>query len=83
MRTTVTLDADVAALLQNRMRDRGESFKVALNDSLRSALAPQGGERFATPTRSMGPPSVPLDKALALAAAIEDEELARRLATGR
>lgn len=83
MRTTVTLDPDVATLLQSRMSERGESFKTALNGALRAALAPGSGERFVTPTRSMGAPVVSLDKALTLAAAIEDEELVRRLAAGR
>jgi len=39
MRTTVTLDDDVAAQLEREMRRTGKSFKRALNDSLRAGLA--------------------------------------------
>ena len=33
MRTTVTLDPDVEAQLRAAMRERGVSFKVAINDA--------------------------------------------------
>jgi hypothetical protein len=36
VRTTVTLDADTEALLRRRMRERGLSFKQALNDAIRA-----------------------------------------------
>jgi hypothetical protein len=38
MRTTVTLDADVAAKLEREMRSSGKGFKQALNDALRRGL---------------------------------------------
>jgi hypothetical protein len=38
MRTTVSLDPDVARLLEQRMRDRGEGFKAALNAVLRQGF---------------------------------------------
>ncbi|NEW41411.1 antitoxin [Nocardia cyriacigeorgica] len=80
MRTTVTLDPDIAALLTKYMKETGVSFKKALNDALRSALAPKStGERIGVRTRSMGRPSVSLDKALQLASAVEDEEIVRKL----
>lgn len=84
MRTTVTLDPDVAARLQQLMRERGIGFKEALNDAIRRGLG-TGGEAASpeTPTFSMGQPTVPLDGALRLAADLEDEELVRRLAAGR
>ncbi len=84
MRTTVTLDPDVAARLQQLMRERGISFKEALNDAVRSGLGDgRDHEASATPTFSMGAPTVPLDGALRLAADLEDEESVRRLAAGR
>ena len=46
MRTTVTLDDDVAALLRKRQKERGLAFKEALNEALREALA--------TPVRHVG-----------------------------
>ena len=39
MRTTVTLDADTESLLREAMRQRGQTFKQALNDSVRRGLA--------------------------------------------
>ena len=81
MRTTVTLDADTAALVRRAMRERGISFKQAVNEAIRAGLAPDGGESVATPTFRMGfEPALPWDKALRLAGELEDEELARRLA---
>jgi len=39
MRTTVTIDDDVAALLERRQRETGRGFKDTLNEALREALA--------------------------------------------
>lgn len=39
MRTTVTLDPEVAEKLQREMRRSGKSFKATLNDVLRAGLA--------------------------------------------
>jgi hypothetical protein len=39
VRTTLTLDDDVAAQLEREMRDSGKSFKQAVNDALRQGLA--------------------------------------------
>jgi len=81
-RTTVTLDADVEALLKRIMRERGLSFKEAVNQALRAGLLDRtDGTPSSTPTFSMGfRPDIPFDKALQLAAELEDEELVRRLA---
>jgi hypothetical protein len=85
VRTTVTLDPDVEALVHAAMRDRGLSFKAVVNEALRAGLSPDRPRRrrrvYSTPTYKMGfRPEVPLDKALQLAGALEDEELVRRLA---
>ena len=82
MRTTVTLDADVAARLRTVMQERGITFKQALNDTLRAGLRPPSNRRraYRLPTRRMGlRQSVDLDKALRLAGELEDEELVRKL----
>jgi hypothetical protein len=83
MRTTVTLDPDVHALVRKTMRERHLSFKDALNQAVRSGLAaPPPAPTFRTPTFHMGvEPTIRLDKALRLAAELEDDELIRRLAT--
>ena len=83
MRTTITLEPDVEALVRRRMSERGVSFKEAVNDAIRSALsAPRRAPaRIRTPTFPMGhEPRIPWDKALRLAAELEDDELIRRQA---
>lgn len=84
MRTTVTLDPDTEALIRRRMRDRGVSFKQAVNDAIRDGAA--WGTRktaFRTATAKLGLPTVNLDRALQVAAELEDEELVRKVRTGR
>ncbi len=81
MRTTVTLEPDVAAALKRVARERGVSFKQALNDAIRRGL---GNDRDATayrmPSRPMGlRPGIDIDKALSLAASDEDAETIRKL----
>lgn len=83
MRTTVTLDPDTAALVQQRMKERGVSFKVALNDAIREGLAAAPRAPFRTPSRHMGLPTVRLDKALQLAGELEDEEIVRKMRLGK
>lgn len=84
MRTTVTLDPDVERLLRDAMRERAISFKEALNEAARIGL--HGAERkpsdkFIQRTFPMGDgQEFRWDKALAVADAIEDEELSRKLA---
>lgn len=83
MRTTVTLDADVLVLLRALMRRRGLSFKAALNQAVREGLTKSASRRpraYRLKTWRMGyRPEVPLDRALTLAAALEDEEVVRKL----
>ena len=82
MRTTVTLDSDVERLIRDAMRERAISFKEALNDA-RIGLCAEGRKRsakFAQKTFRMGETQeFRWDKALAVADAIEDEELRRKL----
>ncbi len=83
MRTTVTLDADVEQMLRSSMRDRGVSFKEALNQAVRAGLTPAGRRpkrRFIQKSYSLGGEQYfRWDKALSVAAAIEDEESLRKL----
>ena len=80
MRTTITLEPDVEALVKKAMRDRGLSFKDAVNQALRKALTTgRGSDPYRTPTFDMGAPLVPLDRALRLAAELEDDEIVRKL----
>lgn len=83
MRTTVTLDPDVVAQLRAVMRKRGISFKEALNQAVRAGMdlkSPRRQRKYRLKTFRMGfNPEVRLDQALSLAAAFEDEEIARKL----
>jgi len=59
MRTTLTLDDDVARLLERAQKSRKASFKAVVNDALRQGLshmtkpaAPR--QPYRTPGRSLG-----------------------------
>jgi hypothetical protein len=86
MRTTVTLDPDVETKLRAVMRERGVSFKAALNDAVRSGLSgpAASARRYRMPTAPLGArPGVNLDKALMLAGEMEDAEILRKLELGK
>jgi hypothetical protein len=83
MRTTVTLDPDTRLLVERLMRERDLSFKDAINAAIRKGLAPPAVEEPITIARDLGAPKVDLTKALALAAQLEDEEILRKMSTGR
>jgi len=82
MRTTVTLDPDVEALLRRAVRERGEPFKQVLNAAIREGLSGprrKAANRFKQPTFNMGRPLVDLTKALSLAGELEDAEAVDRV----
>lgn len=85
MRTTVTLDPDVEVRLREVARERGIPFKEALNGAIRAGLmASRSVHEYQTPSRSLGlRAGVNLDKALQLAADLEDEEIVLELERGR
>lgn len=88
MRTTLTIDDDVIERLKQEARRTRLPFKTVVNRALRVGL-----ERLRPPTRRsvfrqktyrMGhPPGATLDKALQLAALLEDDERIRKLGRGR
>ena len=83
MRTTVTLEPDAEALVKRLMRERGVSFKEAVNEAIRRGLGGETASRepFRTPTYRMGwSEGLSLDGALSIAGELEDDELIRRLA---
>ena len=81
MRTTVTLDPDVEARLREVARERGISFKEALNTAVRAGVAAgRQGRPYRTPARALGlRAGVNLDKALQLAGELEDDETVHKL----
>jgi hypothetical protein len=62
MRTTLTLDDDVAQQLERLRRERPESFKALVNQALREGIArmeaPPPHQPFRTRTASLGRPRV-------------------------
>lgn len=85
MRTTLTLDDDLAAALKERARKSGRPFKELVNSTLRmgleAALSPPAPRRYRLEPSSLGRTrnDIDLDKALAMADALEDAENAREL----
>lgn len=87
MRTTVTLDPDVAAKLKQTARASGVSFKEALNTTVRRGFehgaAKSRPYRLPSPQRLEAKPGVNLVKALQLAGEMEDAETIRKLQLGK
>ena len=84
MRTTLTIDDHIMNELKALSQRRKMTFKEVVNLALRRGLSslqePTGHQEHRSPTFSMGyPPRGSLDKALALAYELEDEEVARKL----
>lgn len=82
MRTTITLEPDVAARLKALTRERGISFKEAVNTALRRGLGAEAADArpFRMETQPLGlRRGVDIDRALRLADALEDAELVRKL----
>lgn len=83
MRTTVTIDPELRTRVKELARERGVSFREALNDVLRRGLGrgvQPGSQPYEVPARPLGlRPGIDLDKALALAAELEDDEIVRKL----
>jgi hypothetical protein len=78
MRTTMTLDPDVDALVKRAQAQRGVSVKRAVNDGLRRGLQP-GTKRYRLKPAAMGEPLVPLEKALQIVADMEDEAITEKM----
>lgn len=83
VRITVILDPDAEALAKRAMRERGLTFKQAVNEAIRagSGIATEA-DNVSFPTYDMGEAVVDITKALRLAGEIEDQELTGRLARG-
>ena len=84
MRTTLTLDADVAKHLEREIRRTGKSLKATVNEGLRRGLGLSGRQpkarRFVVEPHPLGvKPGVDLDRLNQLADDMEAEEAARRL----
>jgi hypothetical protein len=84
VRTTLTLDPDVAERLRSEIRRTGKTLKAALNDALRLGLGLSGKPR-AVPPFKVEPhafgfkPGIDLDRLNQLVDELDAEEAARRL----
>jgi hypothetical protein len=85
MRTTLTIEDDLAQALKRRAQESGRSFKSLVNEALRAGLEETASEPARRPYRlepvAMGQitAGLEMDKALSLAGRLEDDELARKL----
>ena len=84
MRTTITLEPEVEALVRKAMKERDLSFKQVVNEAIARGL---GAEITPTPVdlpvHNMGKPLVNLDKALHIYGELEDEEILRKMSMGK
>ena len=85
MRTTVRIDDDLLRSLKERAHREGTSLTKLINRVVRQGLsgieqAKPLSRRYREKTFPMGEPRQSLDKALALAAYLEDEETREKLA---
>ena len=82
MRTTLTLDDRIAKALKALAHRSGKPFKQVVHETLQSGLAAKEAPKpYRLKPVSLGGvlPGIDIDKALRLAAALEDEEIAREL----
>lgn len=86
MRTTVRIDDDLLRELRERAHRERTSLTVLVNRVIRCGLERSlqgragGSRRYREEVFAMGMPRVALDKALALAAALEDGEVVEKMA---
>ena len=77
MRTTLSIDDDVASLLKKEMRQSGSSLKQAVNRLLRLGLtaAPARGKPFTVHARRLGlPPGLSYDNVEELIESLEGSQ---------
>jgi hypothetical protein len=85
MRTTLTIDDRIAKALKALAHRSGKPFKRVVNETLQAGLDAREAPAKVRPYRlkpvSLGGvmPGIDLTKALRLADALEDEEIARKL----
>ena len=84
MRTTLIIDDDILREMKVRAHQTGVSLTRVANNVLRTGLDPRSGtsrprRRYREEVADMGEPRVNLDRALAIAAKLEDEETLRKL----
>ncbi len=84
MRTTLTIEDEIAMALKDLSHRSGRPFRQVVNEALRKgvhALENPGSQPYRLVPASLGPvrPNINLDKALGLADALEDEAIGMKL----
>jgi hypothetical protein len=85
MRTTLTIDDHIARDLKELAHKTGKPFKVVVNEALEAGLIAHGTRRSPRKYRLTPAPlgkvrgGIDLDRALALADSLEDEERVRKI----
>ncbi len=85
MRTTLTIDDSTAKKLKQIAHETGKSYKQVVNETLRRGLAaakvrePPGAYKLKPSSMGELVADYNLDKALALADHLEDEEIAEKI----
>lgn len=83
MRTTLTLEDDLATRLKELAHERGVPFKQVVNETIRDGLERvEATEAYELPTFDMGVPLMDLTKAAQLADALDDERRIRKMREG-
>lgn len=78
MRTTLTLDEDVAALIRSERERTGESFRDAVNRLIRNGTRPRRPPETTPIPTLPGAPVLDVSDVSALLAALDDERRAER-----
>jgi hypothetical protein len=80
MRTTVTIDDDVKALIEHERSRTGESFRAAINRLIRAgASTGTGDDKTSIPLPLLpGRPALDVSDVSALLATLDDERRAQR-----
>jgi hypothetical protein len=78
MRTTVTLDDDVAAIIETEKRRTGESFRTTVNRLVRRGAAADRRQAAPRLPELPGRPTLDISDVSALLAALDDERRTQR-----
>ena len=84
MRTTLTIDDDLAKQLKEKAYKTGSPFKSVVNSAIRAGLGqidkPRKAKAYKCKSFSLGhPPRADIDRSLLLADQIESDEISRKL----
>ncbi len=87
MSRTLAINDDILRQLKRLARTRKQSLTQTANETLRAGLANRRRGRASSPfvqeVFDLGKPLVNLDKALQIAADLEDEEILRKMEAGK